>query len=230
MNLVPRTCPLCHVSAAPGARVWRGMDGRSYWRCPACQLVFGAVDERVSARVAAEHYRQHENGLENAGYVTFLRRGIDRLLPFLAPGMRGLDFGCGPEPTLARLIGRAGMDCEAYDPLFWPKQPAGAFDFVFATECFEHFEAPRREVAWIVSLMRPGGYLCVMTECWKSERAFSRWYYTRDPTHIVYFHAETFGYLGREFGLEALPSDDARVWLFRKGSEDGVKGGRGDAA
>ena len=121
------------------------------------------------------------------------------------------------------------MTCDGYDPLFWPERPVGIYDFVFATECFEHFEYPRREVTWILSLLRPGGYLCVMTECWTARERFVRWYYTRDPTHIVYFHAETFVYLSREFGLEALASDDARVWLFRKVGGEGVKGGSGDA-
>ena len=212
-------CPLC--GRVPPATVGglRGADGRLYSHCRECWLIFGDPADRLSPELAAAHYRTHENRLENAGYVAFLRRAVDRLLPHLDSTMRGLDFGCGPGPTLSELVRRAGISCEDYDSLFVTRELNPPYDFIFATECFEHFDEPGGEIARIAELLHPGGYLCVMTECWTDLERFGTWYYTRDPTHVVYFHARTFSYICQAFGFEALPSDDRRVWLLRKDEE-----------
>lgn len=206
-------CPLCRaaVSTAPLA----GADRRRYQHCGCCQLIFADPSQHLAAEEAKRRYASHRNSPDDPGYIQFLSRIVQPALPFLRRKMRGLDYGCGPGPTLSGLLRQAGLRCEDYDPLFRPAALRPPYDFIFSTECFEHFHQPGEEIARICALLRPGGLLAVMTECWTCAEAFKSWYYTRDPTHTVFYHAETFGWICRRFGLTALPQEDRRAHLFR---------------
>lgn len=207
------TCPLCHASGISGPL--NGADRRRYHLCGSCQLIFADPSQHLSAEEARPRYALHRNSPDNPGYTQFLQRIIRPALPFLRPQMRGLDYGCGPGPTLSELLRQEGLRCEDYDPLFRPAALRPPYDFIFSTECFEHFHQPGEEMAKLCGLLRPGGMLAVMTECWTDLEAFSCWYYTRDPTHTVFYHQETFAWISRRFGLTALPQQDARTHLFR---------------
>ena len=118
-----------------------------------------------------ETYLLHNNGIQYQGYVKFLNQAIELALPRLDNTMRGIDYGCGPVPTLSVILKEKGIDCRDYDPIFFPEMPAGPFDFVFATECFEHFFNPADEITRIGSLLKSGGLLVVMTHLWEIGRA-----------------------------------------------------------
>ena len=176
------------------------------------------VDQRDHLTLvdAEAHYRTHENSIENEGYVKFLHRAIDPLLPYLTPTMRGLDYGSGPGPTLSQLLRRRGHECSDYDPLFNAISFEAPYDYIFATECFEHFIQPAVEISRIAGILRPGGYLVVMTEPWTDLERFRDWYYTRDPTHVSFYHNETFDFFSHQFGFRAMTCDDPRVRLFQR--------------
>jgi hypothetical protein len=50
-------------------------------------------------------------------------------------------------------------------------------------------------------MLRPGGILAVMTSLWNERTDFASWYYRLDPTHVVFFHEETFRRLAGDLGL-----------------------------
>lgn len=209
-----RICPLCLRSTA--SQAVPGADDREYSLCGECGLI--AVDPRDLPTRAAEeaHYRTHENSIHNAGYVKFLDRVVEPLLPHLKPGMRCLDFGCGPGPTLSELVRRRGFDCDDYDPIFRDVPISPPYDAVFATECLEHFHSPARDIRRIIELLRPGGCLGIMTELWTDLDAFATWYYTRDPTHVSFYHARSLEFIRREYGLSGVFSDGRRVHVLRR--------------
>lgn len=209
------TCPLC-LTEEPETAV-RGADRRRYYLCSACRLIFVDPAQHLSPEAERARYEQHRNSPEDAGYVRFLTRAIEPALPFLAPGMRGLDYGSGPGPTLSLLLRQRGLACEDYDPFFADHPLAPPYDFVFSTECFEHFRRPEAEIERVVSLIPPGGLLAIMTERWTTLEAFARWHYTRDSTHVSFYHAETLDFLCRRFGLALLGKDETHVALFRRG-------------
>jgi SAM-dependent methyltransferase len=209
---MPLCCPLC--LADDGLANVRGADPRTYFHCQRCWLVFADPRHHLPPADEAARYRLHRNGLEDAGYVAFLRRAIDPLLPSLGPSMRGLDYGCGPSPTLSQILAKHGLACDDYDPLFNDVDLSPPYDFIFATECFEHFFRPAREIARLRALLRPGGYLAVMTEAWTDLDALADWYYMRDPTHVAFYHARTFDCLCAEFGFARLPCQNERVTLL----------------
>lgn len=130
--------------------------------------------------------------------------------------MLGLDYGCGPEPSLSILLERDGIQCENYDPFFYPVLPQKKYDFVFSTETAEHFFHLRQELLKIRKLLKPGGVFTMMTEVWQDEYDFSEWYYAKDFTHVSFYHMNTIDSICNLFGFELLFSDGKRVFCLRK--------------
>jgi hypothetical protein len=163
-----------------------------------------------------ERYEQHQNTIHNQGYIAFLNTAVDAALPFLSSGMAGLDFGCGPNPVLSELLKQQYLHCSNYDPFFFPVKPDTDFDFIFATECLEHFHHPEREISYLVSLLRKNGILTIMTSLWNDDNAFKDWHYLRDKTHVSIFNFKTIEYMAQTFDLEVLNTDRKRFVVFRK--------------
>lgn len=207
-------CTLCGTENT--FLVESGSDKRMYYACADCDLIFVDSEFHVSRIEEIKRYIEHNNGMEHAGYVNFLNRVIQPVMPYLSEEMIGLDYGCGPTPTLSQLLKRDGITCYDYDPLFGFTHPHTQYDFIFATECFEHFFNPGRELERIDQLLRPGGYLAVMTEQWESLIRFKSWYYKRDKTHVSFFHRNTFTYLCKRFGYTILWHDRNRVIVLQK--------------
>jgi hypothetical protein len=211
---VAQPCPLCLADAlAPHAEV----QGRHYVRCEACALVHLTPEDRLPPEAERAHYGTHENDPADPGYRAFLVRLANPLAQRLPPGAEGLDYGSGPGPTLSALLAERGFPTAIYDPFFAPDEAAlrRTYDFVTCTETAEHFFAPRAEFERLDGLLRPGGWLGVMTE-WRDEaRPFAQWRYARDPTHACFYAPETMAWIARHFGW-ALETPARNVALFRK--------------
>lgn len=209
----PGACPLCAAPAEPFATI----EGRRYFRCPACEARF--LDPARHPTPAEEHacYRDHENDPDDPRYRRFLSKLADPLIARLPQASRVLDYGCGPGPALAAMLREAGHEVALYDPFFAPDRAplAGIYDVVTCTEVAEHFHAPAREFERLRGMVRPGGWLAVMT-CFQTDDArFGTWHYRRDPTHVVFYRAGTFRHLARRWGWSCeIPVKD--VVLMRR--------------
>src|SRR5690554_5553403 len=206
-------CPLCfsklhtHIQA---------VHDRDLYKCSVCKLVFSPPDFLLEKEDEKERYLEHENSIEQPGYVKFLSQAIGEALPYLKTGDEGLDFGSGPGPTLHILMKQKGFLCDNYDPLFNPHIPQKKYDYIFATECFEHFHNPYKEMVFITELLKKGGIVTIMTELYDVETDFASWYYVTDPTHVCFYHIDTFDFICNTFGYERLKSHNKRVIMLRK--------------
>lgn len=189
---------------------------RQLHQCGHCKLVFAPSSPRLSQKELRERYLLHENSIENKGYCDFLYQVIRLAKPYLTPGSKGLDFGCGPGPTLSKLVRVEGFEVTDYDPIFFDSPLSPPYDFIFSTECFEHFEEPRKDISRVVSLLREGGALALMTELWSDSNDFKKWPYAADPTHVSFYSKETLEYICGSFGLRQVEGDGKRVFVFKK--------------
>lgn len=205
-------CPLC--GARSGWRV--AVRERSLHGCDGCGLIFAAPADRLTVQEQKERYLLHDNRIEDRDYCNFLTRAIKEAEPFLAPGAKGLDYGCGHGPVLSRLLERRGFAMTDYDPIFFDVPLEAEYDFVFSTECFEHFEEPAREIPKVLARLKTGGVLTIMTELWGAGTDFNDWYYAADPTHVSFFSEKSLDHLCAAFGLERIAGDGRRVFVFRK--------------
>lgn len=215
----PAACPVCGAtSVAPLMET----EGRSYWYCRACAARFLDPAQHPIAAEEHAHYLNHRNDPGDPRYRAFLSKLATPLMARLAPGSFGLDFGCGPGPALAAMLREAGHEVALYDPFFAtdPAPLRHSYEFVTCTETAEHFHHPCREFARLRGLVRPAGWLGVMT-CFQTDDArFARWHYRKDPTHVVFYREETFRHLAHRWGWDCVvPAKDV-VLLRRPGGAE----------
>jgi hypothetical protein len=210
-------CPLCQQEKV---QFFLADAKRDYWRCQNCCLIYVPKSFHLHPRDEKNHYDLHQNNPNDQGYRRFLGRLFEPLVKRLAPTASGLDFGCGPGPTLSVMFAEKGHSVRLYD-LYYARDMQALnqyYDFITATEVVEHLSAPGDVLNQVWSLINPGGYLGVMTKLALDKEAFRRWHYKNDPTHISFFSVATFNWLGQQWG--AVPEfigDD--VILFRKLSQ-----------
>lgn len=206
-------CPLCNIKIINSPII---IDEVVYNLCNNCNLIFKDKKHFLASNEERRRYLFHENSIENQGYVNFLTRIINPTIKLLKPGDCGLDFGCGPNSVLSQLMKLKNFCCDFYDPFFYPELKNFKYDFIFATECFEHFHNPRKELITLCSLLKNEGFLSIMTEIYKNIENFRDWYYHRDPTHVCFFSTATFDYICDEFKFKLIYSDSLRVFILKK--------------
>jgi SAM-dependent methyltransferase len=162
-------------------------------------------------------YETHENDPADAGYRAFLDRLALPLAERLSPGAEGLDYGSGPGPTLSVMLGERGFRTQTYDPFFAPsREPLRRrYDFVTCSETVEHFFDPGQEFETLDRLLRPGGWLAVMTAVFTDDLDFGSWWYVRDPTHVAFYAPETLEWIATHFRW-TLDRPTTNVALFRQ--------------
>lgn len=212
-------CPLCQ-SAKPVLSGRRKDPARGlllYLDCGDCGLVFLDRGNLLSEAEERERYDLHRNHAGDPGYVSFLDRIAVPLASRLAPGSRGLDFGCGPGPVLSGLMASRGFSMEQYDPLYYPDASvlSEPYGFITCTEVIEHFRKPAGDFALLDCLLAPRGYLGILTRIFYEDIVFEKWWYPSDPTHVSFYRERTLAWIAARYGWELeMPEKDMAI--FRK--------------
>jgi SAM-dependent methyltransferase len=213
----PSTCPVCR-----GGPVlpFQTIGATVYWHCARCAARWIDPSQHPTPEAERAHYAHHENQPDDPRYRRFLSRLADPLLARLAPGSAVLDFGCGPGPALAAMLREAGHRVALYDPVFAPDDSPlhATYDAVTCTEVAEHFHRPAAEFDRLRTLVRPGGWLAVMTCFQTDDTRFAGWRYRQDPTHVVFYRAETFHVLAALWGWTCVVPEKDVVLLRRPAS------------
>jgi SAM-dependent methyltransferase len=202
------------VCRAAAARFFACIEESGYRRCDVCQAIFLHPDQRLPRPEEHARYRQHRNNPLDPAYRRFLARLAEPLLHKLSPHARGLDYGCGSGPALACMLREAGRQMRLFDPLFFsdPGPLEDVYDFITCTETIEHFHRPAEEFVRFDRLLRPGGWLALMTCFLTGERNFAAWHYRRDPTHVVFYHEATMRHIAAQFGWSCeIPVKDVAL-------------------
>lgn len=212
--------PHCLLCGNSSANFYYEDDYRSYYQCPECSLVFVPPQQHLSAKEEKERYELHENNPEDDGYRQFLKRLFDPLNNRIADHGYGLDFGCGPGPTLHHMFEDAGHRMKLYD-IFYADDPSvflRQYDFITATEVVEHLHQPMNTLNRLWQCLKPCGFLGIMTKMVRDREAFKAWHYIRDDTHVAFFSPATFRWIANKWQakLEFIGSD---VIIFQKHAE-----------
>ncbi|MEC7641345.1 MAG: class I SAM-dependent methyltransferase [Nitrospinota bacterium] len=213
-------CPLCRS----GTIFFLHQLQREYRQCPDCRLIFVPSRYFLSPEEEKERYLEHENMLDNTGYVNMFLEKI-KIVQSVCRGVhKVLDYGCGYEPVLQTLLTREGYAAEGYDSFFFPQgnlEPG--YDLIISTETFEHFRQPGSEIGKLVALLPPAGFLAVMTRfhCGgdnpeASRENFRNWYYQRDPTHIAFYSPHTFAWIAKDQGLEIVYNNETDFIILQR--------------
>jgi len=201
-------CPLCGNAESYSFFVDKY---RHYQRCSDCDLVFVPRQYWLSTTAEKASYDLHENSAGDPGYRRFLSRLSTPLMAKLETGQTGLDFGCGPGPALPALLAEHGLRMDLYDPFYYnePAVFSKSYDFICATEVVEHLRDPGQEFSTLFRMLKPGGWLGIMTKLVIDQEAFGQWHYIRDLTHICFYSQSTFTTIARRFHatIDFVPPD-----------------------
>jgi len=206
-------CPLCTHNATP----FLPDRMREYMRCPNCDLIFVPKAHHLPPSEEKSRYDFHQNDPSDPRYRHFLGRLFQPLEKKLPDGARGLDFGCGPGPTLSVMFEEAGYECAVYD-LHYANDPSvfeERYDFLTCSETMEHLYRPREEFERFLTLVKPGGWIGIMTQLHdEAPVPFERWHYKDDDTHVCFFSKKSFQTLEKTYGLRIEFQSDS-VILFQ---------------
>lgn len=191
-------CPLCTSSGARHFADHPFHGNRRFDRCPVCQLIFASPSFHLSKKAEKERYDHHQNDPADGRYQNFLRQLVDPLQAYLKKPADGLDFGCGPGPAIGLMMASGGHRVVEYDPFYAPDTAVlgQVYDFVTCTEVVEHFYYPRIEFERLNRLLlKPGGYIGLMTQLVQPDTEFKEWWYANDETHVSFYSLETFQWI-----------------------------------
>ncbi|AWB65419.1 methyltransferase [Saccharobesus litoralis] len=212
--VAPEPCPLCQTQCD---EEFSRDKKRPYLQCPHCKLVFVPRHFHLSAQQEKAEYDKHQNQADDMGYRRFLARTVTPLIKQLPKNAQGLDFGCGPGPTLSLMMQEADLACDNYDLYYFnhPELLQRQYDFITMTEVIEHLATPINQLQQLDQLLKPSATLAVMTKRVLSADKFKNWHYKNDPTHICFYSIETFEYISDQFNWK-LDIIDQDVVFFEK--------------
>jgi 2-polyprenyl-3-methyl-5-hydroxy-6-metoxy-1,4-benzoquinol methylase len=192
-------CPLC---SSTQNQLYHTDKTKEYHQCLECKLIFIPTKFYLNTQEEKAHYDKHENNPNDLGYRTFLSRICNPLLERIPPHAKGLDFGCGPGPTLSVMLEEKGHEVDLFD-IFYANEPElfnKKYNFITSTEVVEHLYNPLKELELLWKCIKSGGILALMTERYPENSGdFSNWYYIRDPTHVCLFSTTTFKWLAKKW-------------------------------
>lgn len=211
-------CHICHKATVAFVHEKTNI---TYYHCEDCEYIFKSPEFHQDFTAQKERYNLHENDEEDAGYQAYFQRFLDFIFPLLDKPKTALDFGCGRSSLLASLLKKEGMKCDYYDPIYHPATLSDSkkYELIVSTEVFEHLHQPREVFESLLERLEEGGYLALQTQFHPNDiEAFKKWYYHQDPTHIVFFTAQTFRVLCKEYSIEFISDNRKNMVLMRKGS------------
>ena len=211
-------CKLCQASTTSITDTKKELV---YYRCESCGFV--SLDDKYMIDKIEEKskYDQHNNSLENEGYVQMFEDFIDLgIEPYRNNIQTALDFGSGPTPVLAELLERRGLVVDIYDLYYAPKKvyEDKMYDLITSTEVFEHLCKPLDSLELLAKHTKHNGYIVLMTKFPpKDDKEFLSWWYRRDPTHISFFTPKSFEVMAKKVGLKILKIINKNIVVLQRG-------------
>lgn len=191
----------------------------TYYHCKECEYIFKSSECYQDFDAQKERYNLHTNDENDEGYIAYFQRFMDFVYPFVSTSKSALDFGCGASSILSEMFEKKGISCDFYDPIYHPDgiDNNKKYDLIVSTEVFEHLHQPKEIFDSLLKRLEKGGYLALQTQFHTNDReVFIKWYYHQDPTHIVFFTAETFRVLCKMFDCEFVRDNGKNMVLIRK--------------
>ena len=209
----------CHICNNPTESFVHEKTNITYYHCKHCEYIFKSPECYQDFSTQKERYNLHENDEKDEGYKTYFQRFLDFTLPLIGQPKSALDFGCGRSSLLASLLENEGIACYYYDPIYHPTvlNDSKKYELIVSTEVFEHLHQPRKVFESLLERMEVGGYLALQTQFHPNYvDAFKKWYYHQDPTHIVFFTAQTFRVLCEICGCEFMGDNGKNMVVIKK--------------
>ena len=212
---------LCRLCRADNGSIFYIDDdlnfGKIFFICNDCKLIFVQRDSLPNPELEKERYLSHNNDVDDPKYQTFLSKLWTPMEKRLVKGASGLDYGAGPGPALLHMMSRSGYIVQMYDPFFATDMDVlnKTYDFIVCTETVEHFHNPSKEFYEFDRILKPNGFLGIMTSFTDNVKSFGDWYYRRDPTHVCFYNSHTMNWIANKMNWKVDFMED-NIVIFSK--------------
>ncbi len=208
-------CPLCNNSSTSFLCEHRERD---FYLCPECKLIFVSPQHRLTPKVEKSRYDFHQNSPKSESYRKFLSNIYQPILEKIKVPAEGLDYGCGPGPTLSVMFEESGFKMNIYDYFYEKNEQVleQEYDFITSTEVVEHLYEPKKAFTLLYSILKQGGWLGIMTKLYSKAENFKEWFYKNDDTHVCFYSRDTFIWLGKKLGFKIEFINDTVILLHKK--------------
>lgn len=205
-------CPVCG-----NKRITTIAGGIELLYCKTCGLYSKDKKAFLSPIDEFHRYEKH-SALVDDHYVSMMMGFVNKaILPYIKEG-NAIDYGSGKTGVIKQVLETNGFNCASFDPYFDNHEEVlrNTYDLVVATEVVEHFQDVIIEWKKMVALMKPKGYMSIMTQFAKDD--LSDWWYLRDSTHYHFYQERTFDYIAKNLGLIVVYTDGLSRVVFQKSS------------
>lgn len=190
-----------------------------YYCCSRCKALVKDKKYYLDPEAEKARYLTHNNDVNDIGYQNFTSPITNFVLDHFSPEHMGLDFGSGTGPVISSMLSKEGYHIVQYDPFFAPDRSVlnTFYDYIVSCEVFEHFYNPKKEIDDLVSMLKTGGVLLIMTLLYHDQINFDNWVYRNDPTHVFIYTKETIEYIAAQKNLEIIVLTDRFIVLRKRG-------------
>lgn len=192
-------CPLCNSNS-------KAFYKEEFYECSCCGGIFRPIEKLLDNEKEKERYESHTNDSDDLGYQSFVSPITNCVLKEFSKEDIGLDFGCGKDSPIVKILRNNEYEIFEYDPYFFDNKKLleQKYDYIACCEVIEHFYTPKKEFELFKKLLKDNGILYLMTGIYKDNIDFSKWWYKNDLTHVFIYTDKTFEWIKKEFGFENM--------------------------
>jgi hypothetical protein len=206
----------------------RIINQMKFHQCDQCGLVFKDELHLIDSNKELARYLEHNNEVEDVGYQNYFIQSIEQnIKPFINfKDYHILDFGSGPNPVLQHVFNNQyGVEISIFDKYFAndSKVLENTYDLITCIEVIEHIFDVRQIFNLFDRLLNKQGYLFIMTNFTTVDfktnyetDTFSKWFYIRDITHMVFFSLKTFEFFASLYNYKIIHTNNKNAILFKK--------------
>lgn len=206
-----RCCPLCHHEAPADGFVkfdtqcQFGGGRLQRHQCPNCDVIFGADKMfELSGPELSQDYEWHYGIYEEGDSTDQELRAFHSLRPS-RDGVY-LNYGAGAWSRSVEVLRNEGWNVLAFEPhgsasaktnfLISSRETLDAmrFDGLFSNNVLEHFREPTNELAYMRTLLKPGGRMAHATPCFEYRFEYTRF-------HLFFFLGRSRALLASQIGM-----------------------------
>jgi hypothetical protein len=193
------TCQLCNAKSTLFYK-------DEFYKCSCCKAIFRPKEKLLDNEKEKQRYDSHTNDANDLGYQNFVKPITNSILNEFKSGDIGLDFGCGKDSPIVKILEENSYKIAKYDIFFYDDKKIleQKYDYIACCEVIEHFYTPKKEFELLKSLLKDSGVLYLMTGIYSDEMDFSKWWYKNDLTHVFIYTKETLYWIKKEFGFKDI--------------------------
>ena len=197
-------CPLCESNSK---LFYENIEkNQKFHQCESCFGIFMDKSLILSNDEEKSRYEYHHNDVNDKGYQKFVSPITSNIFKDFNENSKGLDFGAGTGPVIAKVLKDNNYQIELYDPFFhnYPRLLEQKYDYIACCEVMEHFYHPKKEFLLLKSLLNKNGKLYCMTNIYDETINFDKWYYKNDVTHVFIYHKNTINWIKENIGFKDI--------------------------